>query len=221
MIGVVYFNSNEYFLDAEDRKTLDDLIIFIKNVNHQSLTVSGHTDSQDGLDSYWLSNIRAETVANYITKYVQIPALNRIWNASTKPAAIGLDSKSLSLNRRVEIYLPVEDVVPILSPSTVAKTPVKKSYKSISFNRNEYFLDAGDRKSILSTVKSMAKIGCTKVFLKGSSEKTKGSAGFNIATSRVKAVKKYMLTLLPKLKITSESSFVSSLRVVKIRCSGN
>jgi hypothetical protein len=108
---------------------------------------------------------------------------------------------------------------PVVAASNTPKSSVPTSYDSISFNRNESFLDAGDRKSLVSTVQNMAKLGCNHVYLKGSHDQTKSSVNAYIGTDRVNAVKKFMAGLLPTLKFTFEPEVVSSDRVVRIRCS--
>ena len=95
---------------------------------------------------------------------------------------------------------------------------IAKSYPAILFNRNESFLDAGDRKTLVSAVQSMAKLGCTQVYLKGSHDQTRSVVNEYIGSNRVNAVKKFMAGLLPSLKFTIEPEFVSRDREVQIRC---
>ena len=131
---------------------------------------------------------------------------------------MGLDKKSLALNRRVEIYAQVTVEKPTVAVTGAPQVPVSRGFDSISFNSNEYFLDATDRKSLVETVQSMAKLGCTQVYLKGSHDKTKSSVNAYIGANRVNAVKKFMAGLLPSLKFSIEPEFVSADRVVQIRC---
>jgi uncharacterized repeat protein (TIGR02543 family) len=214
-VGVIYFSSNEYFLDASDRKILEKVISLLKQEKYQIITVSGNTDSMEGVDNYWLSDIRSKSVSNYLTKSLKSISVNRIWNAFNNPAAIGLDTKSLALNRRVEIYVGEKLITPA---SNVSKTSFSKQYLPIAFNRNESYLDANDLKSITAIVRDMAKNSCMNVFLKGSQDNAKSKSYALIAANRVKAVQKLMSRLLPRLNFATEKEFISPNRIVKIRC---
>jgi uncharacterized repeat protein (TIGR02543 family) len=217
-IGSIYFRNNEYFLDAKDRSALYEISIQIRSKNFKTIIVQGNTDVKKGVDNYWLSKARAESVSGYLTKLAKSPIYNRVWYAAKRPAAIGLDKKSLALNRRVEIYAQVVIEKPKPASSASAKPALARSYPSISFNRNESFLDAGDRKSLLATVQSMAKLECTNVYLKGSRDSSNGSVNSYIVTNRVSAVKRFMSDILPTLKFQVEPEVISENREVTIRC---
>ena len=217
-IGVIYFNNNEYFLDAKDRSSLVEISALVKSSKFETVIIQGNTDIKQGVDNYWLSKARAEAVSKYLASLTNGPFYNRVWYASKHPIAVGLDKKSLALNRRVEIYAQVTVEKPTVAVTGAPQVPVSRGFDSISFNRNEYFLDATDRKSLVETVQSMAKLGCTQVYLKGSHDKTKSSVNAYIGANRVNAVKKFMAGLLPSLKFSIEPEFVSADRVVQIRC---
>ncbi len=217
-IGTIYFNNNEYFLDAKDRSSLVEISALVKSSKFETVIIQGNTDIKQGVDNYWLSKARAEAVSKYLASLTNGPFYNRVWYASKHPIAVGLDKKSLALNRRVEIYAQVTVEKPTVAVTGAPQVPVSRGFDSISFNRNEYFLDATDRKSLVETVQSMAKLGCTQVYLKGSHDKTKSSVNAYIGANRVNAVKKFMAGLLPSLKFSIEPEFVSADRVVQIRC---
>lgn len=219
LIGIVYFNNNEYFLDAKDRSKLVEVAAQINNARYETVVIQGNTDLKLGVDNYRLSQARAEAVSKYLSKIEDSPFYNSVWYASKRPVALGLDKKSLAKNRRVEIYAKVIVEQPFVSAISAPKVPVKKSFKGVTFNRNESFLDAQDRKYLVTTVQNLAKLGCTRVYLKGSHDQAKSSVNAYIGTNRVNAVRKFMSELLPTLKFTVEPEFVSSERVVQIRCS--
>ena len=217
-IGAIYFRNNEYFLDVKDRTALKELSSEIKSQKLKTVIIQGNTDVKKGVDNYWLSRARAEAVSNYLAALAPSPLYNRVWYASKRPVAIGLDKKSLALNRRVEIYAQVKTQKEV-SSSPAPSIQLAKSYEAISFNRNESFLDAGDRKTLLAEVKDMASLGCKRVYLKGSRDQSSSSVNSYIVTNRVSAVKKFMTGINPSLKFTIEPGFISANREVRIRCS--
>ncbi|CAB4534717.1 unannotated protein [freshwater metagenome] len=217
-IGEIYFRNNEYFLDAKDRTMLKEISSEIKSKKFKTVIVQGNTDVKKGVDNYWLSKARAEAVLNYLATLAPSPLYNRVWYASKRPVAIGLDKKSLALNRRVEIYAQVKTQKEVTS-SPAPSINLVKNYEPITFNRNESFLDAGDRKSLLASVRDMASFGCNHVYLKGSRDQSSSSVNSYIVTNRVGAIKKFMTSINPSLKFTIESGFISANREVRIRCS--
>jgi outer membrane protein OmpA-like peptidoglycan-associated protein len=220
LVGVIHFNNNEYFLDQGDRKSLVSFSKEIAAASPTQIIVQGNTDIKAGVDNVWLSKARAEAVSKYLAPLLSKSIVISAWFASKKPVAIGIDKVSLAKNRRVDIYALVTTASPAPNPqqSEIKRGSVEESYQSISFNRNEYFLDAADRKSLVESVQNMAKLGCTQVYLKGSHDKTKSSVNAYIGANRVNAVKKFMAGLLPTLKFSIEPEFVSADRVVQIRC---
>jgi outer membrane protein OmpA-like peptidoglycan-associated protein len=217
-IGTIYFKNNEYFLDARDRTELKEISQHINNANFKTVIIQGNTDIKQGVDNVWLSKARAEAVSNYLSGLASAPFYNRVWYASRRPVAIGIDKVSLALNRRVEIYAQVTMEKPASIGSIEPKQTISKTFDDISFNRNEAFLDASDRKSLLNIVRLMAKSGCTQVFLKGSHDRTKSAINEHIGNNRANAVRKFMAGLLPSLTFRMEPEFVSAERVVEIRC---
>jgi uncharacterized repeat protein (TIGR02543 family) len=216
-IGVIYFRNNEYFLDAKDRAALKELSSMIKSQRFKTVIIQGNTDVKKGVDNYWLSRARAEAVSNYLGGLAPSPLYNRVWYASKRPVAIGLDKNSLALNRRVEIYVQVKTQKEVTS-SPAPGFNLAKSYQPIAFNRNESFLDADDRSSLLASVKDMAGLGCNRVYLKGSRDQSSSSVNSYIVTNRVGAVKNFMIGINPSLKFIIEPGFISANREVRIRC---
>jgi uncharacterized repeat protein (TIGR02543 family) len=217
-IGTIYFNNNEYFLDAKDRSALKEISRIIQEARYPTVIIQGNTDIKQGVDNFWLSKARAEAVSNYLTNLNTGSLYNRVWYASKRPVAVGLDKKSLALNRRVEIYAQVTIEKLKTEMQATPQIAVVKTYAPISFNRNESFLDAEDRNSLIKTVQSMAKLGCTRVYLQGSHDRTKSAVNAYIGANRVNAVRKFMAGLYPTLKFDLEPEVVSAKREVKIRC---
>jgi hypothetical protein len=182
--------------------------------------VQGNTDIKLGVDNRWLSKARAEAVTDYLSPLVKSSSIVSAWFASRKPVAIGLDKAALAKNRRVDIFAVVPTIAPVTSINNnqTQRKPVSQSFEPISFNRNESFLDAGDRTSLVGAAQSIAKLGCTQVYLKGSHDQTKSVVNSYIGKDRVNAVKKFIANLLPTLKFTIEPEFVSNQRIVQIRC---
>jgi outer membrane protein OmpA-like peptidoglycan-associated protein len=104
-LGKVYFNTDEYFLDAKDRKYLKAVANKAKKTGSKSVLILGHTDVKKGVDNTWLSKSRANAVAKFLKQFDIKAKITEAWFGPRKPAKTGLDKVSLALNRRVEIYL--------------------------------------------------------------------------------------------------------------------
>jgi outer membrane protein OmpA-like peptidoglycan-associated protein len=220
LVGTVYFNNNEYFIDGSDIATIKGVAAQLKKTHYKEVLVKGNTDIKLGVDNVWLSKARAEAVANTLNKYLKVPNLIRAWYASTKPVAIGLDKASLAKNRRVEIYA-LEEV-----DATAAPTPSPQASVStgdliltpVSFNRNEYFLSAQARKDLVADVQNLFKAGCRNVALVGTEDGTRGGLP-NMGLLRAKAVRDFMKSLDPALTFDSLKKAISINREVRISCS--
>jgi uncharacterized repeat protein (TIGR02543 family) len=101
----IYFHTNEYFLDAFDRKVLKSLAVEASSRNIHSVLIYGHTDAMKGVDNQWLSKSRADAVANYLRRFNLEVSVTTAWFGPSKPVTLLRDRKSLKLNRRVEILL--------------------------------------------------------------------------------------------------------------------
>jgi uncharacterized repeat protein (TIGR02543 family) len=220
LVGTVYFNNNEYFIDATDIATIKGVADQLKKTPYKEVLVKGNTDIKKGVDNVWLSKARAEAVANTLAKYLKVPNLIRAWYASSMPVAIGLDKASLAKNRRVEIYALEEvdaTVAPTPSPSA-SKSAGKLVLNPVTFNRNEYFLSAQARKDLVTDVQNLFKAGCRNVALVGTEDGTRGGLP-NMGLLRAKAVRDFMKSLNPALTFDSLKKAISINREVRISCS--
>ena len=104
-LGKIYFNTDEYFLDAKDRKYLKSVAIKAKKVGTNSVLILGHTDVKRGVDNNWLSKSRADAVSKFLKQFNIKAKITEAWYGPRKPAVNGTDKVSLAKNRRVEIYL--------------------------------------------------------------------------------------------------------------------
>jgi outer membrane protein OmpA-like peptidoglycan-associated protein len=217
-IASIYFNNNEYFLDAEDRKILSDSASWFTGDNQHSCFIEGNTDIKRGVDNVLLSKNRAEAVRKYMMRNLLIYNCSSVWFASTRPVAFGTSQKALSMNRRVDIFVKesVEEA-PQVTQSSVAK--ISLDLMRITFNRNEYFLDARDRAILLRNVTTAIKARCLNITLQGSRDTTKGLPNETIAENRAKAVKIFMRAQYPLLKFIVAPAAISSNREVAISCS--
>ena len=218
-IGIVYFNTNEYFLDVQDRKSLRAIASKISDSGPTVVYVEGNTDARKGVDNVWLSKSRAEAVSSFLQKSFSPPLYNRMWFAASRPAAPNITKADLALNRRVEIFVPQ-----ILDNSNkeLSETPalkIAKSFPSITFNRNDYFLDAKDRVTLKDIVKDAADEKCTIFSLVGTRDQSIGVNNSNIAENRVNAVRRYITNIYPKIQFKNIQIQTSSVREVRISCS--
>ena len=220
LVGTVYFNNNEYFIDGTDIATIKGVAEQLKKTPYKEVLVKGNTDIKQGVDNVWLSKARAEAVANTLDKYLKVHNLIRAWYASSMPVAIGLDKASLAKNRRVEIYT-LEEVYATAAPTPSPKANVSAGdliLNPVTFNRNEYFLSAQARKDLVADVQNLFKAGCRKVALVGTEDGTRGGLP-NMGLLRAKAVRDFMKSLDPALTFDSLKKAISINREVRISCS--
>jgi len=220
LVGTVYFNNNEYFIDGTDIATIKGVAAQLKKTPYKEVLVKGNTDIKQGVDNVWLSKARAEAVANTLNKYLSVPNLIRAWYASSMPVAIGLDKASLAKNRRVEIYA-LEEVDATATPTPSPKASVSAGdliLTPVTFNRNEYFLSAQARKDLVADVQKLFKAGCRYVALVGTEDGTRGGLP-NMGLLRAKAVRDFMKSLDPALTFDSLKKAISITREVRISCS--
>ena len=105
LLGKIYFNNNEFFLDSADRKTLKNIALMAKASNYKSILIFGNTDIKKGVDNTWLSRERTKAVTAYLKQFSLNVSWTKAWFGPTRPVVKGKDKASLALNRRVEIYL--------------------------------------------------------------------------------------------------------------------
>ena len=104
-LGKIYFNNNEFFLDASDRSKLREIATTVAEKKYKSVLVFGNTDIKKGVDNTWLSRSRAQAVAKFLKQFNLNVRYTQAWFGPTRPVSKGTDPISLKLNRRVEIYL--------------------------------------------------------------------------------------------------------------------
>ena len=98
-------------------------------------------------------------------------------------------------------------------------TSISRSLKPITFNRDEYFLDATDRKHLISIVKLMVELGCTQNFLMGTHDNKSGGLNNQIAMLRANAVKNFLRDIAGPLSFKPVLQKLSQSREVQISCS--
>lgn len=105
VIPDVFFATNSFALGEEAKTLLLQLAQKTKSALVDSVVVEGHTDSQGSRTSnQTLSENRANSVAEYLAKWLPVAFFTRGW-ASTKPAADNNTPDGRQKNRRVEIYV--------------------------------------------------------------------------------------------------------------------
>lgn len=218
-IGIVYFNTNEYFLDIQDRKSLGLIASKIADVGASVVFIEGNTDAKKGVDNVWLSKSRAEAVSSFLQKKFNPPAYNRMWFAASRPAVPNITKADLMLNRRVEIFVQKRSANSNIEVNKNPVTSISKQYSPITFNRNDYFLDAKDRTSLKNTVRDAAETKCIIFSLIGTRDQSSGSNNSSIAEDRINAVKSYITSIYPKIQFKNVQVQTSSVREVRISCS--
>ena len=215
LIGKVYFNNNEFFIDASDREGISRAILEVEKMKPLKILVVGHTDLKLGVDNMWLSKERALAVSNFMSIKIKNLTFVQAWYASTRPAVVGLDKNSLAKNRRVEIFAEIA-TEEIKNNKTRASSTNLNNYKfkPISFNRNEYFLDAQDRRALLKIAEFSRQNGCDRLLIQGTSDETSGGIGSKIGDFRAGMVKKYLLWLDGNLRIQILPSVINYKREI-------
>jgi uncharacterized repeat protein (TIGR02543 family) len=217
-IGVIYFNNNEFFLDKKDREALSAVSELVKKEKALNIFIEGNTDSNRGVDNVWLSRSRAESVSQYLRQLDARPSHNRLWFAASKPAVPGISSIDMALNRRVEIFIQVLVEKVNASPKPTVFEKLSLIFPSILFNRNEYFLDAGDRAALKKIAGQATTQRCLNLALVGTRDMSRGSINQTIAANRMQAVKSYLKDIYPLFKFSTLKVEISSVREVRVSC---
>lgn len=97
-------------------KTLDKIAAILKQTD-KKIVIEGHTDSQPvttnaNYESNWeLASLRATSIVRYLIKYHQIEGsrLSAMSYADTRPIDENLTEKGRARNRRIEIYLILDE----------------------------------------------------------------------------------------------------------------
>ncbi len=217
-IATIYFNTNEYFLDSKDRQDLLSASRLISRSKATVVYIEGNTDVKKGVDNMQLSRARAESVSNRLHQLIAKPTLNRMWFAASRPASPGINKASLALNRRVDIYIPMVIEKPIEEVSATSSNAISIAFPTISFNRNDYFLDASDRKILKEIAIQASSKKCFKISLVGTRDQSSGAPNLTIASNRITAAKNYLREIFPAFKFVLEKIEISSVREVRISC---
>ena len=98
----VFFGTDEYSLDAQDRQTLDGQAAWLMAHPAVSVTIEGHCDER-GTREYNLAlgDRRANAAKNYLAaRGVNAARINTISYGKERPIALGSDEASWAQNRR-------------------------------------------------------------------------------------------------------------------------
>lgn len=101
---LLYFESDKFDLNIEDKAALDSFALFAKKYPDLVFEVSGHTDST-GSANLTLSQNRVQSVLRYLTKVRQLPEFRfvPISLGSKNPIRSNKDEVGREMNRRAEI----------------------------------------------------------------------------------------------------------------------
>jgi outer membrane protein OmpA-like peptidoglycan-associated protein len=142
-----------------------------------------------------------------------------MWFAASRPAVPNITKADLTLNRRVEIFVQERSANSNIEVNKIPVASISKQYSSITFNRNDYFLDAKDRTSLKNTVRDAAENKCIIFSLIGTRDQSSGSNNSSIAEDRINAVRSYITSIYPKIQFKNVQVQTSSVREVRISCS--
>lgn len=98
----VYFDTDGYDVDAEDRATLDSQIGWLQKYPQARVTLDGHADER-GTREYNLAlgDRRANAAKNYlVTRGISADRISTISYGKERPKALGSDESSWAQNRR-------------------------------------------------------------------------------------------------------------------------
>jgi outer membrane protein OmpA-like peptidoglycan-associated protein len=101
----VNFKSGSSVLSTAQKAELNKIATVIKNEGFIRLVVTGHTDSQPGMDNQKLSQARAQATADYLAKLV--PGVDFVVKgfAAADPIASNDNAAGMAANRRAELSL--------------------------------------------------------------------------------------------------------------------
>ena len=107
IFGNLLFEFDRFQLQEPSKKEIGTLYAYLNTHDGLQIEISGHTDSVGG-DSYnkWLSNKRAEAVANYLMK-LGLDKDRLLWNGhgGSSPIATNDNEKGRQQNRRVAFVI--------------------------------------------------------------------------------------------------------------------
>jgi peptidoglycan-associated lipoprotein len=98
----IYFDTDQYNVDAEDQSTLDSQIGWLQRYPNARVTLEGHADER-GTREYniALGDRRANAAKNYlVTRGIPAERISTISYGKERPKALGSDESSWAQNRR-------------------------------------------------------------------------------------------------------------------------
>jgi peptidoglycan-associated lipoprotein len=98
----VFFDTDQYDIDAEDRATLDSQSAWLKQYSNVRVTIEGHADER-GTREYNLAlgERRANAAKNYLaTLGIDAGRISTISYGKERPDALGSDESAWARNRR-------------------------------------------------------------------------------------------------------------------------
>jgi peptidoglycan-associated lipoprotein len=104
----VYFNTDDFSIDAEDRQTLDSQVAWLQRNPNVRVTIEGHADER-GTREYNLAlgDRRANAAKNYLAARGISPSrMTTISWGKERPVAEGSDESAWAQNRRAVTVLP-------------------------------------------------------------------------------------------------------------------
>jgi outer membrane protein OmpA-like peptidoglycan-associated protein len=99
----VYFDSGEFILSAAARAELLRFARAIRPLGYTNLTVTGHTDTDQGVDNSKLSQDRAKAVLGVLQRLLPGISISIRGQAASEPVASNNNEAGKAMNRRVEI----------------------------------------------------------------------------------------------------------------------
>ena len=102
--ATVYFSTNSSVLSGSERKKLREVILAVKKHGFTSITISGHTDSRNGMKgAIKLATARANSAKDYIRTYLPNIKITISAHGPLKPVATNATKSGLAKNRRAEV----------------------------------------------------------------------------------------------------------------------
>ena len=104
----VFFDTDQYDIDAQDRAVLDSQVAWLRQYPNVRVTVEGHADER-GTREYniALGERRANAAKNYLVAAgIQPARLTTVSYGKERPAALGSDEQAWAQNRRAVTVAP-------------------------------------------------------------------------------------------------------------------
>ncbi len=102
----IFFDNNKYLLKKESFSELDLIIDLLKKNPKTEAIIRGHTDNVGSADyNLNLSEKRAKSMFDYITKHIGSNRLKHVGFGASKPIATNKTVEGRQKNRRVELYI--------------------------------------------------------------------------------------------------------------------